>query len=279
MIETPVVIHLAQRPGPATGLPTRTEQGDLELALYAGHGEFPRAIYAPGTLEDLFEMSRRAFDLADKAQSPVIILTDQYLMDSYYNFKKIDVTDMKTKPQFIETDTDYRRYEITDDGISPRGIPGYGKGLVVVDSDEHDEQGHITEDLGLRVKMTDKRLKKLDLLIDAVAEPELTGKQDSEYLLVCWGSTVHGIREALDKLGRDDISLLYFKQVFPLPKDTASYFENIKKSIVIESNATSQFGKLLKLNADIRVDGHILKYNGMQFSVEELTEKIDNACK
>ncbi|MCK5768619.1 MAG: 2-oxoacid:acceptor oxidoreductase subunit alpha, partial [Candidatus Atribacteria bacterium] len=160
MMELPVVIHLAQRPGPATGLPTRTEQGDLELALYSGHGEFPRIIYAPGGIQDLFYLTQRAFNLADKYQIPVFILTDEYLMDTYYNTLGFDLGKTKIEAYIKKTNKNYKRYQLTKNGISDRGIPGRGEGLVLVDSDEHDEFGRITENLDLRKNMVEKRLKK-----------------------------------------------------------------------------------------------------------------------
>jgi len=135
MIETPVVIHLGQRPGPATGLPTRTEQADLEFVLHAGHGEFPRIILTPGTMEDAFNLSQRAFDLADKYQVPVFILTDQYFLDSYYNLPSLNLSDIRNQSHVVKTNKEYKRYQLTENGISPRGIPGYGEGLVSVDSD------------------------------------------------------------------------------------------------------------------------------------------------
>ncbi len=138
---TPGSLRTACEPGPATGLPTRTEQADLELALYAGHGEFPRILLAPGRIEDAFYLTRRAFCLADKYQVPVFILTDQYFVDSYYNTTCFDLSDTRIEKHIVKTDSDYRRYELTANGISPRAIPGFGQGLVVVDSDEHDEAG------------------------------------------------------------------------------------------------------------------------------------------
>ena len=158
MIESPLVLHLAQRPGPATGLPTRTEQGDLNLVLYAGHGDFPRIILAPGTLEDGYMLTKNAFELSDKFQTPVFILTDQFFIDSRNNTPEFTVTESPLN-RFIKTDSNYKRFAFSDSGISPRGIPGYGAGAVCVDSDEHDESGHITEDLDLRIRMVDKRLK------------------------------------------------------------------------------------------------------------------------
>ena len=274
ILETPIVIHLAQRPGPATGLPTRTQQGDLELALYSGHGEFPRIIFAPGSIEDAFYLTQKAFNLADKYQVPVFILTDQYLMDSYYNTRCFDVSQLNIEKHIVKTTAGYKRYKLTDDGISPRGIPGFGDGFVVVDSDEHDEKGHITEDLDIRIEMTDKRLKKLDLIKKDFVAPGLIGSKNGKILVICWGSTYKIIREAVEKIGSDDISLLYFKQLYPLPPDISKYFEGAGKLVIIEGNATSQFSKLLKLYAGIDIQTKILKYNGLQFSVEEIIEQL-----
>ena len=279
ILESPIVIHLAQRPGPATGLPTRTEQADLELALYAGHGEFPRILLAPGKIQDGFYLTRKAFDLAEKYQIPVFILTDQYFVDSYYNTVLPDLSDISIEKHIIKTDVDYKRYKLTDNGISPRGIPGYGKGLVAVDSDEHDETGHITEDLDLRVKMVDKRLKKLELLKDESIPPELVGSEDYKNLIVCWGSTYNIVREAVENLGRDDTAFLHFKQVYPLPDQTSDYLKKARRIIIVENNATSQFAKLIKLHTGIEISDRILKYDGLSFYVEELAEKLNDLLK
>ncbi|MGB2866698.1 MAG: 2-oxoacid:acceptor oxidoreductase subunit alpha [Sedimentisphaerales bacterium] len=274
MLESPIVVHLAQRPGPATGLPTRTEQGDLELALYAGHGEFPRIIFAPGKIEDAFSLTQRAFNLADKYQVPVFILTDQYFMDSYYNTSAPDLSQSKIERHITRTKKDYCRYAFTKSGISPRGVPGFGEGLVAVDSDEHGTEGHITEDLDLRIKMVDKRLNKGELLKKDNIPPELTGAKNYKNLIVCWGSTHNIAEEAVRKLGRDDVALLHFKQVFPLPDETAGYLQKAEKTIIVENNATSQFAKLIKLHTGIDIDKKVLKYNGLSFFVEELAEKL-----
>jgi 2-oxoglutarate ferredoxin oxidoreductase subunit alpha len=274
IMESPMVIHLAQRPGPATGLPTRTEQGDLELALYAGHGEFPRIIFAPGKIEDAFSLTQRAFNLADKYQVPVFILTDQYFMDSYYNMATPDLSKLKIEKHVTRTKKDYRRYEFTKSDILPRGVPGFGDGLVVVDSDEHDTEGHITEDLDLRIRMVDKRLKKGELLKKDNIPPELTGAKNYKNLIVCWGSTHNIVEEAVQKLGRGDVALLHFKQVYPLPEETAGYLQKAEKTIIVENNATSQFAKLIKLQMGIDIDEKILKYNGLSFLVGEVTEKL-----
>jgi 2-oxoglutarate ferredoxin oxidoreductase subunit alpha len=276
ILESPIVIHLAQRPGPATGLPTRTEQADLELALYAGHGEFPRILLAPGNIQDAFCLTRKAFDLAEKYQIPVFILTDQYFVDSYYNTACPDLSDINIEKHIIKTDADYKRYKLTENGISPRGIPGYGKGLVAVDSDEHDEAGHITEDLGLRVEMVNKRLKKFELLKDESIPPELVGSEDYKNLIVCWGSTYNVVKEAVINLGRDDTAFLHFKQVYPLPGQTSDYLKKAKRIIIVENNATSQFAKLIKLHTGIEIKDRILKYDGLSFYIEELADKLND---
>jgi 2-oxoglutarate ferredoxin oxidoreductase subunit alpha len=274
MLESPIVIHLAQRPGPATGLPTRTEQADLELALYAGHGEFPRIILTPGKIEDAFHLTAKAFNLADKYQIPVFILTDQYFLDSYHNVPSFEMSDIGVEKHVVETTEDYKRYELTEDGISARGVPGFGKGLVVVDSDEHDEAGHITEDLDLRTRMVDKRLKKRSLIENEAIRPELVGPADYKTLVVCWGSTFNAVSEALKNLSDENVSLLYFKQVYPLHNNTADYLKRAKKTVIVENNATSQFGRLVKLCTGIDIENKILKYSGLGFSVEELTQRL-----
>lgn len=271
MIETPIIIYLAQRPGPAVGLPTRTAQEDLNLALYSSPGETPRAIFAPGNFEDAFFLTQHAFNLADKYQIPVFILTDQYFADIYYNIADIGLNRIDNQNYIIKTVADYSRYEITRDGISPRGIPGYGEGLVVVDSDEHDTEGHLTEDLHLRNKMVEKRLKKLDGIQKDAISPELVGNPDYKILVVGWGSTYGVIKEALENLGRNDIAFLYFKQVYPLHADTLQYLERSEKTIIFENNVTSQFGALIRQLTGFKIDDKILKYNGMPFSVEEVT--------
>jgi 2-oxoglutarate ferredoxin oxidoreductase subunit alpha len=274
MLEMPVVIHLAQRPGPATGLPTRTEQGDLELALYAGHGEFPRIILAPGSLKDAFYITQKAFNLADKFQVPVIILTDQYLVDTYYNIPPFDLNQLKTENYVIETDETYLRYQIIDDGISPRGIPGKGNGLVGVDSDEHNEAGHITEDLELRVKMVDKRLKKLLLIKEATIPAKINGPSDSRKFIISWGSTNRIVREAIKCLEKKDLAHIALQQVYPLPENLYQLLSTAKHTIIVENNATSQLGKLILRETGINIKHKILKYSGLPFTVEELTDKI-----
>ncbi len=145
---------------------------------------------------------------------------------------------------------------------------------MVLDSDEHDEEGHITEDLDLRTKMVNKRLKKLDLLMKEAIVPEFIGPRDYETLIVGWGSTYHAIREALERLGREDTALLHFKQVYPLHLETVSYLEKAKKTVIVENNGTGQFGKLIRMQTGFDMDRKILKYNGLPFSADELEAKL-----
>ncbi|MGQ9608815.1 MAG: 2-oxoacid:acceptor oxidoreductase subunit alpha [bacterium] len=274
MIESPIVIHLAERPGPATGLPTRTEQADLLFALYAGHGEFPRIILAPGKIEDMFYLTQNAFNLADRYQVPVFILTDQYILESHYNIKEIDYDLISQEIYCIRTDKHYKRYELTQNGISLRGIPGFGDGLVVLDSDEHDEEGHITEDQNMRINMVNKRLKKLESIKKDIIPPEFIGNKDYKTLVIAWGSNYNVVKEAIEQLGRDDIAFLHYKQVYPLHSGTAGYLRKAKKTVIIENNAASQFANLIKLHTGIEIDKKILKYNGLPFSVEEVYKSL-----
>jgi 2-oxoglutarate/2-oxoacid ferredoxin oxidoreductase subunit alpha len=278
-IESPLVIHLAQRPGPATGLPTRTEQADLFMALYAGHGEFPRVILAPGTKEEGIKLTCNAFNIADKYQVPVFILTDQYFLDSACYIPDMDFSKLKEEKYFIKSESDYKRHRFTKKGISPRGIPGYGSGIVCADSDEHDEADYIIEDAETRTKMVNKRLKKLSEINKAVIHPKLTGSKKYKYLVVGWGSTFGAINEAVELLEKKDLAFLHFSQLYPLSKKTALLLEKAKITIIVEQNATSQFAKLLKLETGHVFDHSILKYDGMPFSVEELAGKIRKLLK
>jgi 2-oxoglutarate ferredoxin oxidoreductase subunit alpha len=275
MTECPAVIFLGQRPGPATGLPTRTEQGDLLFVLFAGHGEFPRIVLAPGTLPEAFELTAKAFDLADRFQVPVIVMADQFLVDLQHNLSPFDTSGAGVTHHFIETGKDYRRYALTEDGLSPRGIPGLGAGLVGLDSDEHDEEGHITEDLELRRRMVDKRLRKGDLLAAATLPPRLYGGEVFETLLVSWGSTCGPVREAMERVGNSTVSYLHVSQVHPLHESVSGLMGKARKTVVIENNATGQFASLLRMHLGVEVDAAILQYDGLPFAVEELASRIE----
>lgn len=274
MIESPLVLHLAERPGPATGLPTRTEQGDLNLVLHAGHGHFPRIILAPGTLEEGFNLTQKAFNLADKYQVPVFVLTDQFFVDSSYNTAVFNTSGLKVEKYIIKTEKNYQRFALTDYGISPRGIPGYGAGNVAVDSDEHDEDGHITEDQDLRTKMVDKRLKKFEAIKPEIIPPTFIGTNDFQTLILCWGSTLNIITEAVESLGQKDIAILHFSWLFPFPENIDTYLKKASTLIDVENNSSAPLAELIKLATGVSMENKILKYNGLPFSVEEVVEGI-----
>jgi 2-oxoglutarate/2-oxoacid ferredoxin oxidoreductase subunit alpha len=276
MIETPLVIHVAQRPGPATGLPTRTEQGDLNLAIHAGHGDFLKVVLAPGDLAEGFELMRSAFGIADRFQSPVFVLSDQYFVDSYYTTPPFALPERTLSNATARTGRDYRRFKLgSPDGLSPRGLPGLGEGIVCVDSDEHDEGGYITEDSGVRKAMVAKRLAKIEAVRGAVIPPRLYGGEGGyRLLLLGWGSVKNPILEALAALGRKDIAYLHFPWVFPLPAGVSDYMAKAASCAAIEGNATGQFADLVELETGRRLDARVLKYNGFQYTVEELAERI-----
>ncbi|MHA2121049.1 MAG: 2-oxoacid:acceptor oxidoreductase subunit alpha [Promethearchaeota archaeon] len=276
MTELPIVMVVGQRPGPATGMPTRTCQEDIELVLHAGAGWFPRIILSPGTIEDAFNLTQKAFNLTQKYHVPVFILTDQYLVDSYYNIHSLDLDSLENVKNIVKTDKNYERYRFTDSGISPRGIPGYGEGLVDADSHTHDEYGAITEDPTLRIKTVNKRFKKLELIKKETIPPEFYGNENFKYLIVSWGSNYYLIKEALEKLDRDDIGFLFFKQIYPIHESVLDYLIKAEIKISIEQNPTGQFAKLLENETHINMNHRILKYSGYVFSVEEIVDKLKN---
>jgi 2-oxoglutarate ferredoxin oxidoreductase subunit alpha len=272
--ETPCVVHIAQRPGPATGLPTRMEQGDLNLTVYAGHGEFPRIIVAPSTLKDGIELTQKVFYLADKYQVPAFILTDQFYVDSNSQMEKFDLENKYLEQNIVETDDKYMRYKITEDGISPRGIPGYGEGVVKGDSHEHTEEGLGTEDFNIRNRMNEKRMRKTDKILEDYIQPELIGEEDYKNLIVGWGSTYGVLSEFVDSNKDLKTSFLNIKQLYPLSDSLKKYFEKAEKIIVVENNFKGQLANLLKLELDVKVDERVLKYSGEPFSIEEIDSRL-----
>ena len=273
--ESPAVIHIAQRPGPATGLPTRTEQGDLNLALYAGHGEFPRVIYAPATMQDGVELMAKAFYMADKYQIPAFMLSDQYWLESITQTDKITVPTGYANSTIVETDADYLRYKLDPSGISPRGIPGYGKGLVKVDSDEHNEDGTITESFAVREAMNQKRLNKFKLLVADQVDPIAGGSSAKEDLILSWGSTYGIIKEVVDSHPEKNWTHWHFIQVFPLPSHLGEILAKAKSITVIENNATGQLANLIQQTFGIKVTRRINKSTGEPFHVDELETLLE----
>jgi 2-oxoglutarate ferredoxin oxidoreductase subunit alpha len=283
MTETPVVAVLGQRPGPATGLPTRTEQGELWFALHAGHGEFPRAVLAPSTAEEAFYAAIKAFNLAEKYQTPVIILTDHHLASSYTTVERFDLSRVKIERGELLSDeaaqetTDYLRHLITSSGISPLALPGQGKALVVTDSDEHDEAGHMIEDAATRNMQVQKRLRKLNGLRREIAEPMLKTSPGAGATLIGWGSTYGAIKEAAAILMEDgqQVNTLHISEIWPFPSEkVAAVLGNSGKNIVIEGNATGQMAGLIRRETGIKVDASILKFDGRPFSPVEIVNRL-----
>lgn len=288
MTETPAVIALAQRPGPATGLPTRTEQGDLQFALYSAHGEFPRVVLAPGTPEQAFFLTNKAFDLAEKYQIPVIIMTDQYLADSQWTYEGFDLKRLKYEDYRLRGDgfsalDIYRRHALTESGISPLGVLGDARHLVVTDSDEHDEEGHIIEDAATRIRMVDKRLfKKMPQLIKEISPPSRYGSLTPEVIITGWGSTYGLMKEAVDVISAErDIAMLHFSELYPFPSthesDFLKFLSEAKFSICLENNATGQFARLMRAETGFVFSAGITRYDGRPFMLEELVSEIMKA--
>ncbi len=278
--EIPLVVANVQRPGPATGLPTRTEQSDLKFVISASQGEFPRMVIAIRNHTDAFYQTARALYLADKYQIPVIILSDQYLSDSYAS---VEPFNLKAAEYNIEetvalSEENYLRYRFTADGISPRLIPGKSKHLVAADSDEHDERGWIIEEADARINMMDKRLKKLDKLKEELLEPDFIGEESFDTLFVGWGSTYGPISEAVHNLNKKEpgkYAALIFGDIYPLPQKLLMEKAETAKTIInIEQNATGQLGDLIREQAGIVCDYSILKYDGRQISSDEIADRI-----
>ena len=277
MTETPLVIVLAQRPGPATGLPTRTAQGELLFAVNAGHGEFPKMVLAPADPYDAFRAVITAFNRADRYQMPVIVLTDHFLADSAFSFSAFDCDGCD--PEMFLADpgamTDYKRYAVTKSGISPRLAPGQSAHLVGADSDEHDEEGHITEDLaGMAAAMMEKRLRKMDALKKEMAPPVAEHCDDATTILVGWGSTRGAIREAVHLLREDGekVGMLHFTELWPLPDYTVPAGKTV---ISVENNATGQIQRLLRGDYDITFHGAINRTDGLPLTAEYIRSRFN----
>ena len=279
--EQPVFIFVAQRPGPATGLPTRTAQEDLRLALHAGHGEFPRAIYTPGTIQQAYELTRRALETAHRFRSPAILLADQFLVDSRKNIAALDETPRPISRHIVEGPPEgYLSYALTEGGVSPRALPG-SPAFVVADSHVHSEDGHITEDARMTVRMQDKRTAKGAGLTADALPPELYGpaNADSDHLLICWGSTYGPAREAVDTLNADggSVALLHFAQVWPL--DAAAVRRTIEsvgaRTITcVEGNASGQLASLLRQTDALDDCELMLRYDGRPFLAQEIAARV-----
>ncbi len=280
MTETPLVIVVAQRPAPATGLPTRTEQGDLEFVLHAGHGEFPRAIFAPGTVKECFSLVRKSFELAERYQGPVFLLTDQFLGDSYRAVEAFDLSGLAAVGAGAaagETTTPYRRYAFVEHGVSPRLLPGVTRHLVVADSDEHTEDGHITEDLSIRVRMVEKRLRKGEGMLAEVVPPERAGDNPPDLLLLSWGSSKGAVAEAASLLREQGgrVGTLHFSQVWPLVAEQfLPALRAARRVVCVEGNATGQLARLIRRETGFEVRERVLRYDGLPLTPQYILREL-----
>ncbi len=283
MIETPVVVVNAMRPAPATGFPTRTEQADLNLVINAGHGEFARVVYAPGNISEAFDLTVRAFDVADRFQIPAIVLTDQFLADTVCAVDRFSTAGLQRKRHIMprsdsRVDGGYRRFLLTESGISPRAVPSWSADPVYADSDEHTEEGHITEDAATRTEMVNKRfLKRMELLRNEVLSPVATGVKGATLILLGFGSTRETIEEVCAALAGSGVGCIHFPQVWPFP---AAPLEALvsqgadARLVTVENNAGGQLARLIKSETSLCVHGSILKYNGRPFAFEELLARV-----
>jgi 2-oxoglutarate ferredoxin oxidoreductase subunit alpha len=284
MTETSPVIVLVQRPGPSTGLPTYTAQGDLRFAIHASQGEFPRIVIAPGNVEECFCMTLEAFNLAEKFQIPALIISDKYLAESHGTAELFDQNRIRIDRGNIITEyggtEEYRRHKLTEDGVSPRAVPGTKGVIVRTNADEHNELGYTTEDPALATEMADKRFRKLDALVkelETIETVKFYGSEEADATVLAWGSTKGPIREAMKNLGKEDVKINYLQVLYLSPFPTAKVkkvIESAKKTIIVENNVTSQLSSLIQEHLLTTVDHTILKYDGRPFNPEALASKI-----
>jgi len=284
MSETPLVVVEAQRGGPSTGLPTKTEQSDLSFLLTASQGEFPRVIIAPGEPEEGFYDIQRAFNIAEKFHLPVIVLTDKYLATSQMEFRDFD-------PERIEIDRgpmihsadelgedDYKPYLMTEDGVSPRALPGTPGLIVRAGSDEHNEEGYITEDPHTRTAMMDKRYQKDQSVLPLLKKPKTYGPKDATYTLICWGSNKQVCIEAAERLRAEhniQANVLHFRYLYPLDEETVlPILEHLDTAFVVENNQSAQFAGILTQYLGFLADDTVLKYDGEPFYPEEIVRYV-----
>ena len=277
--EVGVVYYLVSRPGPATGIPTYTAQADLLHAINSGHGEFPKIVIAPGDIDESFEMGYQSLNLAAKIQTPVIVISDKFLGESSTSTQdltkikpEIDLGDIEKNPN-----SDYKRYQYSQGGISPRTIPGTQNGQFLANSYEHDEYGFSTEDATTAKKMFDKRNSKYKLALKLAPKANLFGNKSAKKLIISWGSTKGPILEALKNIkNSSDFAFLQLKTLWPINPDIKKIIDGFKEIIVIENNGTGQLVSILKSQFDFNPQKIHLKYDGRPFFPEEIVKKLNN---
>ena len=285
------VIILYQRAGPSTGLPTRTEQGDLQFVLRAGHGDFPRMAIAPGDVQECFYDTFDAFNYAERFQMPVVILADKFLASTYRTMPIFDSNDLKIDrgqivgESALRAEGSYKRYAFTPTGISPRSTPGTRGGIYHTTGDEHDEFGHITENSEIRIRMMQKRMNKLHLASELIPDSKkinFFGPQKADLTIVGWGSTKGAIIDGMQDLEADGIrcNFLQVRYMSPFPTEAVTkHLYNARKKILVENNYSSQLGALIHEKTGIGMDYRVLNYNGRPFSQNEIFEGIKDAIK
>ncbi len=285
MVETPLVLMLAQRTGPSTGLPTYTAQSDLRFVIHASHGEFPRVVIAPGDVNECFEFTIDAFNLADEFQIPVILLTDKHLVESHastqpFNIEKLVINRGKLLPMKPYSDKEpYHRHRLTEDGISPRLIPGTPGALTHSDSAVHKESGFHGDRCSIATEMADKRYRKVPKLLKRLEKKPCTkiyGPKKADVTLVGWGSTKGVALEALRLLDKDNIKANFLQVIYltPFPAEAVKAGLNGQNPILVEGNQTAQLGSLIKEHTSIELTKRILRYDGRGFNPLQLTRRI-----
>ncbi len=281
--ETPVVVVVGQRPGPSTGQPTHTGQGELQFLVSASQGEFPRIIIAPGDAAETFRETFNAFNLAEKFQVPVLILTDKYLVESYTDWPELKDDDLEidrgkllTEAQ-LSAEKNYHRYKVTPDGISPRSIPAQKNGAHVATSYEHDESGWYQEDpVGVK-KMYEKRFAKIPFILKKMKEPKLYGPDEAQITLLAWGSTKGPALEAMERLADEGVTvnLVHLTYLWPLPVEALSeLIENAQKTLMIEGNYTGQLAHIIRRETGVKINHVLTKYDGQPFYPADICAKV-----
>ena len=285
LCEVPIVIVNVQRPGPATGLATRHEQGDLLFVIYATQGEFPRIVLAPGTIEQCFEAGWRAFNLAEKYQTPALIVSDAFLahspralgMDAFDLAVPIDRGALLSEEELDKLAARYKRHLDTASGVSPRALPGHPNAVYSSASDEHDEYGQICEDAVVRIQQDEKRMRKLEAARADLEAPLRYGPPDADLTFLTWGSTVGPVRMAVDLLNEQGQSanIVQIMDVWPLPVDKVSAtLQGAKRLIGVEQNHAGQLATLVRAYTGIKVDGLVRKYDGRPMSPEYILDQL-----
>ena len=280
MTETPMVIIIGMRGGPATGLPTWSEQGDLRFVLHAAQGEFPKIVLAAGDAEEAFNLTRQAFNLADIYQTPVVVLLDKNVCENDQSFPVFDTGSYQMdRGKFIsEKQSDYRRYAPSQDGASPRAIPGSGN-YFIGNSDEHDQIGYSTEEIAERNAQMEKRMSKLKTCErEDLPEPKLFGPKKAKLTIVSWGSNKGSILEAIKKY--DDVNYLHLTWLSPFPVEAVKkILSQAEKIINVECNYSAQLAGLIKERTGFAIGDNLLRYDGRPFYPEEIEAKINSVLK